>query len=224
MNFKLKLTSRHLLIILIVVLLGCSIFTCKLVEGLSGMSGSDDGTTGGKKKDTPVDSSTLQPLPYDPLGTSRPMPSPKGGMPPSPLGFTPSAVSGLMSGANNADADADAGSDPAVPFEKGSTAAQADVSSALPKGIPFSQIPAGDEDLYIRKSEVVPPVCPVCPAVAEIPREKPCPPCPACERCPEPAFECKKVPNYSRRAGNGSGGVDSFMPRPVLTDFSSFGM
>lgn len=25
-----------------------------------------------------------------------------------------------------------------------------------------------------------------------------CPPCPACARCPEPAFECKKVPNYSQ--------------------------
>ena len=30
-------------------------------------------------------------------------------------------------------------------------------------GIPAAQIPPGDEDLYILKSEMVPPVCPKCP-------------------------------------------------------------
>ena len=85
------------------------------------------------------------------------------------------------------------------------------------QGIPRSKIPAGQEDLYILKSEIVPPVCPACPSSAVCPREKPCPPCPACERCPEPAFECKKVPNY-RVAGSG------YLPQPVLTDFSQFGM
>jgi hypothetical protein len=44
-----------------------------------------------------------------------------------------------------------------------------------------------------------------------------CPPCPACARCPEPAFECKKVPNYSRSE-------DINAPRPVMADFSQFGM
>lgn len=44
-----------------------------------------------------------------------------------------------------------------------------------------------------------------------------CPPCPACARCPEPAFECKKVPNYSRPE-------DINAPRPVMADFSQFGM
>lgn len=48
---------------------------------------------------------------------------------------------------------------------------------------------------------------------------KKCPPCPACARCPEPSFECKKVPNYSVGA-NGSMSV----PRPVLADFTQFGM
>lgn len=43
-----------------------------------------------------------------------------------------------------------------------------------------------------------------------------CPPCPACERCPEPAFECKKVPNYR------SPSIDNYMPVPVLNDFSKF--
>jgi hypothetical protein len=47
--------------------------------------------------------------------------------------------------------------------------------------------------------------------------EHKCPPCPACARCPEPAFECKKVPNYSRTE-------DINAPRPVMADFSQFGM
>ena len=41
-------------------------------------------------------------------------------------------------------------------------------------------------------------------------------PCPACERCPEPAFECKKVPNYR------SPYMTNYMPLPVLNDFSKF--
>lgn len=84
-------------------------------------------------------------------------------------------------------------------------------------GIPGSQIPKGSEDLYILKSQVVPPVCPACPSVSSCPRKEPCPPCPACARCPEPAFDCKKVPNYSSND-------DRYLPRPVLADFSQFGM
>lgn len=82
-------------------------------------------------------------------------------------------------------------------------------------GIPKSQIPEGDEDLYILKSQVVPPVCPACPEPAACPRQEPCPACPPCGRCPEPAFECKKVPNY--RSSN-----QEYLPKPMLTDFSSF--
>ena len=88
----------------------------------------------------------------------------------------------------------------------------------LPPGIPASQIPNGQEDLYILKSQVVPPVCPVCPvSTATRAREEPCPPCEPCGRCPEPAFECKKVPNYNAIDNN-------YLPAPVLSDFSSFGM
>ena len=83
--------------------------------------------------------------------------------------------------------------------------------------IPYSQIPAGDEDLYILKSQVVPPVCPACPSGSTCPRQEPPPPCPPCARCPEPSFECKKVPNYSSNN-------NQYLPRPVLTDFSQFGM
>ena len=93
--------------------------------------------------------------------------------------------------------------------------------SSLPPGIPSSQIPPGQEDLYILKSQVVPPVCPVCPANNNNnndPDSAPkCPPCPACARCPEPSFECKKVPNYN--AIN-----NSYLPQPIINDFSSFGM
>ena len=82
-------------------------------------------------------------------------------------------------------------------------------------GITRSQIPQGDEDLYILKSEVVPPVCPVCPQSTACPREKPCPACPPCARCPEPAFECKKVPNYRSQDNR-------YLPKPLLNDFSAF--
>lgn len=87
-----------------------------------------------------------------------------------------------------------------------------------PNGIPRSQIPEGREDLYILKSQVVPPVCPACPPVISCPQEKEkCAPCPPCGRCPEPAFECRKVPNYNSND-------EDFLPRPVLNDFSQFGM
>jgi hypothetical protein len=89
--------------------------------------------------------------------------------------------------------------------------------STMPQGIPKSQIPSGQEDLYILKSQVVPPVCPACPTSAACPRQEKCPPCPACARCPEPSFECKKVPNYNAIGSD-------YLPAPVLNDFSSFGM
>lgn len=90
-------------------------------------------------------------------------------------------------------------------------------SSALPSGVFGRDIPVGQEDMYILKSEIVPPVCPMCPPASTYPRQEKCPPCPACARCPEPAFECKKVPNYSSSNEN-------YLPRPVLADFSQFGM
>jgi len=96
-------------------------------------------------------------------------------------------------------------------------AASYDYSNSLPPGVPASAIPPGQEDLYILKSEVVPPVCPACPSSSVCPRQEPCPPCPACARCPEPSFECKKVPNYN--AMN-----NQYLPIPVLNDFSGFGM
>ena len=98
-----------------------------------------------------------------------------------------------------------------------------DMSKHAPynQGILGSEIPPGKHDLYILKSEIVPPVCPACPAIkcdgSNGGGEKKCPPCPPCARCPEPAFDCKKVPNY-----NGSN--DNAFPHPVLNSFSQFGM
>jgi len=106
----------------------------------------------------------------------------------------------------------------------------------MPQGIPASQIPPGQEDLYILKSEIVPPVCPACPTAASCPRQEKCPPCPACARCPEPSFECKKVPNYNAISDDYlpqpdatsfsqfSSTNNEFLPQPVVNDFSQFGM
>lgn len=89
--------------------------------------------------------------------------------------------------------------------------------STMPQGISANQIPPGQEDLYILKTEIVPPVCPACPSSSACPRQEKCSPCPACARCPEPSFECKKVPNYNA--------IDNqYLPSPVLNDFSTFGM
>ena len=78
---------------------------------------------------------------------------------------------------------------------------------------------------YVLKSEIVPPVCPACPPVKACASDnKKCPPCPApepvqpcppCARCPEPAFDCKKVPNYNSTNKD-------YLPRPLLNDFSNF--
>lgn len=88
-------------------------------------------------------------------------------------------------------------------------------------GVRANQILPSNEDLYILKSEVIPPVCPMCPATkcnkeSKTVPEK-CPPCPPCARCPEPAFDCKKVPNYNRVN-------DDSMPYPVLASFNQFGL
>jgi len=124
---------------------------------------------------------------------------------------------------NNSHADDD---DASASSGSGSYAAYPSHGQGSSQGIPASQIPPGQEDLYMLKSEIVPPVCPACPAMkcnagsggsGGGGGEKKCPPCPPCARCPEPAFECKKVPNYS--SGN-----DDVMPHPVLNSFSQFGM
>jgi len=92
----------------------------------------------------------------------------------------------------------------------------ASAQSALPKGIPKSQIPQGSEHLYISKSQVVAPVCPQCPPVISE-CKKPCQACPECAACPDQPIRCKKVPNYNSTD-------QRLVPRAVLTNFSTFGM
>lgn len=72
------------------------------------------------------------------------------------------------------------------------------------KAIEKKDIPPGKEDLYILKSQIVPPVCPRCPDVIQNCPKTECQPCKPCGRCPEPAFECKKVPNYNVLNDNSS--------------------
>ena len=76
-----------------------------------------------------------------------------------------------------------------------------------------------DMSKYILKSEIVPPVCPKCPDAKMCPREKECNPCPPCARCPDPAFTCKKVPNYSAITAADAGNI---LPMPRLNSFAQF--
>ena len=93
-----------------------------------------------------------------------------------------------------------------------SIAAETDVASSSSNNFP-------DMSRYILKSEVVPPVCPKCPDSRSCPRPKPCPACPPCARCPEPAFECKKVPNYNAISASN---INDVLPMPRLNSFSQF--
>lgn len=76
-----------------------------------------------------------------------------------------------------------------------------------------------DGELYILKSQIIPPVCPICPSGIPCKNKikKKCQPCPPCAKCPEPSFDCKKVPNYSSTR-------NAYLPRAILTDFSQYGM
>jgi hypothetical protein len=137
---------------------------------------------------------------------------------------TPSSSSNISAGSiySNSNSNSNSGYDSDNEYYNSSSSSSSSnqngaYNSALPKGIPGRMIPPGSEDLYILKSEVVPPVCPACPTSAACPRKEKCPPCPACARCPEPSFECKKVPNYNSIN-------EEYLPVPVLNNFSGFGM
>jgi hypothetical protein len=98
--------------------------------------------------------------------------------------------------------------------------------SSSSSGIPSSEIPPGKEDLYMLKTQMVVPSCPASSGSksksnCSSSQSAPVPPCPPCERCPEPAFDCKKVPNYNSLTGNNS---NQYLPRPVLNSFAQFGM
>lgn len=78
----------------------------------------------------------------------------------------------------------------------------------------------GDSDeLYILKSQIIPPVCPICPRGPKCKNKikKKCQPCPPCAKCPEPSFDCKKVPNYESSR-------NAYLPRAILTNETQYGM
>lgn len=53
--------------------------------------------------------------------------------------------------------------------------------------------PLANDNAYILKSSIVPPVCPKCPDLISSNKEKKCPPCPPCGRCPETKLKCESV-------------------------------
>ena len=194
-----KLTKVHLFVMLLLALVFCSFFggVCGAGPSLEGFNMPSDGTT--PYNGEGQDAANVRKDKVLPHGSN---------------------AQGSNSHAKDNDASASSGSGSG----SGSYSAYQSHGSGhgSSQGIPASQIPPGQEDLYMLKSEIVPPVCPACPAMkcnagSSGGGEKKCPPCPPCARCPEPAFECTKVPNYS--SGN-----DDVMPYPVLNSFSQFGM
>ena len=79
-----------------------------------------------------------------------------------------------------------------------------------------SDIPKGKEHLYIKKSQVIIPVCPKCPTVKKCDTTKDCPPCPEFQPCPNKPFTCKMVPKWK------SPNVYKHLPRPILNSFDKF--
>lgn len=192
--FGITLRPLHIFIILSVILILVSILLgTNVIEGLTGANAPNP-VYSTADLDSPAGQKPAVPDFTKPVGTGD-----------SDSGFgVPDGEINLVSGTMN-------------PTDNSSGGGASNLMDAYGPGIPRSQIPKGEEDLYILKSQIVPPVCPACPTVSSCPRKEPCPACPACARCPEPSFECKKVPNYSSND-------DRYLPRPVLADFSQFGM
>ena len=92
------------------------------------------------------------------------------------------------------------------------TPVAADSASSSP-----SSVPGANNDAIVQNTATLNEIK---GSITQINQQKPkpdtCPPCPACERCPEPAFDCKKVPNYR------SPSIGQYLPMPILNDFSTF--
>lgn len=71
--------------------------------------------------------------------------------------------------------------------------------------------PLANDNAYILKSSIVPPVCPKCPDLISSNKEKKCPPCPPCGRCPETKYKCEILNNPMQLAN------DLSIVRPNLT-------
>jgi hypothetical protein len=186
-NYTMKLKGVHLFIILLLAL----VFASSLGSIVEGMSNNRP-----KKKSTvqKQNSNNLSSRSYDPQSN--------------------------ISGSNyydnvDGDGDVDSSLSKMVSLDNGQSVYATPQNTI--EGIPRHQIPSGQEDLYILKSQVVPPVCPACPTIINnCDKNKKCAPCPPCGRCPESAFECVKRPTYQPE--------NPYLPMPVLADFSQFGM
>jgi hypothetical protein len=197
-----KLTKTHLFIILLLVLLFSS-FTIKVLEGMNVIEGNSN-----------ISNSTQSLANMKHGGSGKSLTSGDNGSSYNPFGTSQNSMT-----------DKDfkkarkIGSDVRVEFKKlGSEKKQMGYGSA--DGISRNQIPPGEEHLYVLKSEIIPPVCPKCPEISsskggkggggDCCKKKKCQPCPRPQRCPEPAFTCKKVPNYEASA------VDNVLPSPMF--------
>lgn len=114
-------------------------------------------------------------------------------------------------------------------------------NNSVANGTPSSMIPPGEEDKYILKTQIVPPVCPRCPSICSSDSENQQPACPSCgnpgksgpnNKCIDPptsnpsadisptnAYDAINNPTdkYSQYRHN-----TSFLPVPVVSDFSKF--
>jgi len=76
-----------------------------------------------------------------------------------------------------------------------------------------------DNDKYILKTQIVPPVCPKCPDVTVCPNNSNTP----TGWVPQPFANKDYNSQYNVAPGSGSGPLTSaYEPRPMLTDFSQF--
>lgn len=114
-------------------------------------------------------------------------------------------------------------------------------NNSIANGTPSSMIPPGDEDKYILKTQIVPPVCPRCPSICSSNPANQEPACPSCGNpgqggstqgtippptsnsnaniSPPNAYDAINNPTdkYSQYRHN-----TSFLPVPVVSDFSKF--
>tara|TARA_X000000950_G_scaffold289489_1_gene414167 strand:- start:4526 stop:5185 length:660 start_codon:yes stop_codon:yes gene_type:complete len=218
---KLKRSTGMILLLIVLVVFAAvgSVMNKKFLEG---MDNHQEPTCNGNNHHNPNGPPPPEPAcngnnHHNPNGPPPPVPAQNPAYPDQPVPLNPPPVPG-----------------PPPPIEQNPKSKVPPPPILTVNGLPPA--PPGDE--YILKSQIVPPVCPACPSCPPVkvcPKTGAmdtdnCPPCPACSRCPEPAFECKKVPNYnSKNVDNilpesldGGGGIDGYMPKPILNDFSEF--
>jgi hypothetical protein len=197
-----KLTKAHLFIILLLVLLFSS-FTIKVLEGMNVIEGNSNISSSTQALANIKQRRTGEALTSNDSGSS----------------YNPFSTSQNSMTSKDFKKARKIGADVRVEFKKlGTEKKQMGYGSA--DGISRNQIPPGEEHLYVLKSEIVPPVCPKCPEISSSKsngkgggnccKKQKCQPCPRPQRCPEPAFTCKKVPNYE--ASN----VDNVLPSPMF--------